>query len=126
MTFTGGGTTANWTNITNGALAGNTSPILQIITNPNRGSNEAYAITTNGVYHIADSNQTDPVPTAMKQWVKITGNLLTTQSNHLFNNPLHRHQRADLVPDVDGDRLAVPDPQQRDGDGDGHRAARQH
>ena len=88
VTFTGGGGTANWTNITNGALAGNTAPILQIITNPNRGSNEAYAITTNGVYHIADSNQSDPVPTAMKQWVKVTGNLLTTQSNPLFNNPL--------------------------------------
>ena len=88
VTFTGGGTTANWTNITNGALAGNTTPILQIITNPNRGSNAAYAITTNGVYYIADSNQTDPVPTAMKQWVKVTGNLLTTQSNPLFNNPL--------------------------------------
>ena len=87
VTFQGGGT-ANWTNITNGALAGNNSPILQIITNPNRGSNEAYAITTNGVFHIADSNQTDPVPTAMKQWTKVTGNLLSTQSNLLFNNPL--------------------------------------
>ena len=67
----GGGGTANWTNITNGDLLGNTSPILQIITNPNRGSNEAYAITTKGVYHIADSNQNDPVPSAMKQWVKL-------------------------------------------------------
>ena len=64
------------------------APILQIITNPNRGSNAAYALTANGVFHIADSNQTDPVPTAMKQWVKVTGNLLTTQSNLLFNNPL--------------------------------------
>ena len=94
VTFTGGGGTANWTNITNGDLASNTSPILQIITNPNRGSNEAYAITTNGIYHIADSNQNDPVPSAMKQWVKINGpltgpgNLLTTQSNPLFGNSL--------------------------------------
>ena len=112
VTFTGGGSTANWTNITNGALAGNTSPILQIITNPNRGSNEAYAITTNGVFHIADSNQNDPVPTAMKQWVKVTGNLLTTQSNPLFNNPLLGTSVLTSVPDVDGDRLAVPDPQQ--------------
>ena len=82
----GGGST--WTNITNGALAGNTSPILQIITNPNRGSNEAYAITAKGVYHIADSNQADTVPAAMKQWQSVTGNLLTTQSNPIFNNPL--------------------------------------
>ena len=119
VTFQGGGST--WTNITNGALAGNTSPILQIITNPNRGSNEAYAITTNGVYHIADSNQNDPVPAAMKQWVKITGNLLTTQSNPIFNNPLLGTSVADPVPDVDGDRLAVPDPQQPDGHGHGHR-----
>ena len=87
VTTTGGGSTANWTNITNGALASNnSSPILQIITNPNRGSNEAYAITANGVFHIADSNQNDPVPAAMKQWVKVTGNLLSTQSNLLFNN----------------------------------------
>jgi hypothetical protein len=87
VTFQGGGTT--WTNITNGALAGNTSPILQIITNPNRGSNEAYAITANAVYHILDSNPNDlTVPVANRQWVKITGNLLTTQSNPIFGNSI--------------------------------------
>ena len=93
MTFTGGGVNTpgsppNWTNINNGALATNTSPILQIVTDPNRGSNAAYALTANGIYFIADSNQNDPVPTAMKQWVKVTGNLLSTQSNPIFNNPL--------------------------------------
>src|SRR5262249_6988500 len=77
-----------WTNITNGALAGNTSPILQIITNPNRGSNAAYAITARGIFFIADSNQQDLVPTATKQWVNVTGNLFSTQSIPIFNNPI--------------------------------------
>ena len=57
VTFTGGGATGNnWFDITNGDLAGNTSPVQAIITNPTRSSHEAFAVTTNGVYYIADSN----------------------------------------------------------------------
>ena len=60
VSFQGGGST--WMNINNGDLSTNTFPILQIITNPNRGSHEAYAITTNGVYHIANSDPNATVP----------------------------------------------------------------
>ena len=53
VTFTGGGNNGNqWLNISKG-LDG--SPIKEIITNPNRGSHEAYAVTNRGVFYIADS-----------------------------------------------------------------------
>ena len=47
--------------------------IESIITDPTRGSHEAYAVTQKGVYVIADSipSATNPTPT----WVNITGNI---------------------------------------------------
>ena len=66
----GGGN--NWINISTG-LDGST--VEQIITDPTRGSHDAYAITVNGVYYIANSipSASNPTPT----WVNITGNLKT-------------------------------------------------
>src|SRR5207249_10342750 len=65
VTRTGGGANGNeWTDISIG-LDG--SGVRTIVTNPLRGSHEAYAVTEQGIYFLADS--TVPIPT----WVKIDG-----------------------------------------------------
>ena len=66
----GSGTSNNWINVSTG-LDG--SQIESIVTNPARGSHEAYAVTKKGVYVIADSvpSATNPTPT----WVNITSNI---------------------------------------------------
>jgi subtilisin-like proprotein convertase family protein len=66
----GSGTSNNWINVSTG-LDG--SQIESIITNPTRGSHQAYAVTQKGVYVIADSvpSATNPTPT----WINITGNI---------------------------------------------------
>ena len=48
----GSGTSNNWLNISLG-LDG--SPVESIITDPTRGSHDAYAVTTTGVFYLADS-----------------------------------------------------------------------
>ena len=68
---------APWTNISNGL---DKSSIVSIYTNPNRGSHEAYAVTLDGVYYMA--NSTAPNAT----WVNITGNLTQIQHNS-FGDP---------------------------------------
>ena len=69
----GSGTSNNWIDISNGLINGRA--IEQIITDPTRGSHAAYAVTTNGVYYMANSiaSTSNPTPT----WVNITGNLKT-------------------------------------------------
>ena len=63
----------NWLNISEG-LDG--SPVQQIITDPARGSHDAYAITTTGVFYLADSIVLAQNPTvAADGWVNITGDL---------------------------------------------------
>ena len=74
VTRTGGGP---WTNISAG-LDG--SSVVQIYTNPNRGSHEAYAVTLKGVYYMADSTVTGAT------WASITGNLAQIQHNP-FGDP---------------------------------------
>jgi subtilisin-like proprotein convertase family protein len=72
VTRTGGGGTGNsWTNISAG-LDG--SAVQSIVTNPTRGSHEAYAVTANGVFHMVDST----APNAT--WQNITG----TGAGNLF------------------------------------------
>ena len=68
----GGG---SWTNIT----AGLSGSVQSIVPNPTRGSHEAYAVTSNGVFHIADST----VPGAT--WTNISGNLFSIRRN-IFPN----------------------------------------
>jgi large repetitive protein len=70
---TNGGGTGNWTDISAG-LDG--SSVEKIVTNPTRGSNEAYAVTANGVYHMVDSSA------ANATWVQING------PTDLAGNPL--------------------------------------
>jgi subtilisin-like proprotein convertase family protein len=68
----GSGGSNNWINISTG-LDG--SAVQQIITDPTRGSHDAYAVTDNGVYFIANSipSASNPTPT----WINITGTLKT-------------------------------------------------
>ena len=66
----GSGSSNNWINVSTG-LDG--SKVESIVTDPIRGSHEAYAVTQKGVYVIADSvpSATNPTPT----WVNITSNI---------------------------------------------------
>ena len=69
----GGGNGTDWFNVSLG-LDG--SKVKQIVANPTRGSNAAYAVTTTGVFFIQDSVALSQDPTnAAKGWVKVTGNL---------------------------------------------------
>ena len=108
VTQNGGGT---WQSISNG-LDG--SSVVAIYTNPNRGSHEAYAVTLNGVYYMANSL----APNAT--WVNITGNLTQIQDNSfgdptLAQNALLGYTGANgqlggfrsIVADF---RYAIPDP----------------
>ena len=108
----GSGTSNNWINISTG-LDG--SPVEPIITDPTRGSHDAYAVTTTGVFFIANSipSASNPTPT----WVNITGNLHNLAYT-IFGqtyNPTTDPNSTKLQPgghsDLDRGRLAVHDPQ---------------
>ena len=73
VTYTGG---APWRNISVG-IAGS-GGVKQIVTNPQRGSYSAYAVTDTGVFFLADSR----VPGG--QWVEITGVGSNPNSGDLF------------------------------------------
>jgi subtilisin-like proprotein convertase family protein len=78
VTFNGGGVNGNsWMNLSAG-LDG--SAVQAIVTNPLRGSHEAYAVTSRGVYFIADSSAINAT------WVNITGNIFTLTHNS-FGDP---------------------------------------
>ena len=66
----GTGTTNDWINVSAG-LDG--KAIKSIVTDPTRGSHDAYAVTDDGVFVINDSipSPSNPTPT----WVSITGNI---------------------------------------------------
>ena len=69
----GSGTGNNWLNASLG-LDG--SSVQSIITDPTRGSHAAYAVTTTGVFYIADSVLLGENPTnTAYEWVNITNNL---------------------------------------------------
>jgi subtilisin-like proprotein convertase family protein len=90
VTFTGGGSKGDqWTKLSVG-LDG--SAVRAIITNPNHGSHEAYAVTVKGVYHMVDAT----APNAA--WQSITGNLF--QVMHNIFTPLN-----------DSTQLTEPQPQ---------------
>lgn len=78
VTFTGGGGQGNqWLPLSAG-LDG--SPVMAITTNINRGSNEAYAVTQRGVYHMADSRAVGAT------WRNITGNLFQLTHTVFMNS----------------------------------------
>ncbi len=69
----GSGSGNNWFNISLG-LDGST--VRSIITDPTRGSHDAYAVTNTGVFYLQDSILLANNPTnAAFEWVNITGNL---------------------------------------------------
>ena len=70
MTQNAGG---SWANI---SLGLNGATVQSIITDPARGSHDAYAVTTTGVFYLANSVQLANNPTTIAdEWVNITGGL---------------------------------------------------
>src|SRR5262249_7468150 len=102
VTFTGGGAGTKWTDISAG-LDG--SSVMWIVTNPNRGSKEAYAVTQKGVYWMADSSATDAT------WVNITGNLFSSSLERvLFNDPSQTEATLQYLTSIQADyRYPIPD-----------------
>jgi subtilisin-like proprotein convertase family protein len=97
VTFNGGGL---FTKIS-GGLDG--SSVLAIVTNPLRGSHEAYAVTLNGVYHMVDSSK------AGATWQKINGNLFSLMHN-AFGDPSLAAPEASFLTSVVADwRFVIPD-----------------
>jgi subtilisin-like proprotein convertase family protein len=77
VTFTGGGAKGNqWLNISTG-LDGST--VQEIVADPIRGSRDAYAVTTKGIYYLANA------ASSTASWQNITGNVFALTTN-LFNN----------------------------------------
>ncbi len=103
VTFTGGGSVPGqnaWKNISAG-LDG--SSVMQIVTNPKRGSHEAYAVTSNGVYFLADSSAAAPT------WTRISGNLFSLQRISSYS-PGDRVAWVQNLTTIQADwRFALPD-----------------
>ena len=105
VTFTGGGANGNnWLDITNGDLTGNTTGFRTIITNPTRGSHEAYAVTDDGAYYIADSN-----PGSGQTWQRITGNLFQVTHDSFGDPNLREAQLRNIQALVADWRYVIPD-----------------
>lgn len=107
VTFTGGGANGNaWIDLSNG-LDG--SPVRQIVTNPMRGTHEAFAVTEQGIYHMPDSTA------ANASWVDITGNIffLSHNSFNLANDttiPSMIETTARQLTSIQADwRYVIPD-----------------
>ena len=88
VTVRGGGVAANWTNISAGL---NGSKVEKIITNPTRGTHEAFAVTADGVFRMADWTAVGAT------WENITANILQIQ--HLgFGRPEWSDELASTTP----------------------------
>ena len=96
----GGGTVNNaWTNISAG-LDG--SAVVKIITDPTRGSHDAYAVTLKGVYYMSDSTAVGAT------WQNITGNLFTL-TNTPFGNAQYTQQALNFLTSIQADwRYTIP------------------
>ncbi len=71
VTFTGG---APWKNLS----AGISGQVMQIVPDPHRGSHGAYAVTSSGVFYMADSSA------AGATWVNISGVANNSATGNLF------------------------------------------
>ena len=99
----GGSSTSTGASSNSWILVGSTangldgSQIKSIVTDPVRGSHEAYAVTSKGVYFIANSipSATNPTPT----WINITGDIFTQPYNFYGQsyNPTTDTQPYDLA-----------------------------
>ena len=103
VTFTGGGngTGGNaWIDISAGLL--DNTPVAQIITNPTRGSREAYAVTLTHVYYMADSAAGLP-------WQDVTGNLFRITQTP-FGDPTLTQARLENLTSMLADwRYVIPE-----------------
>lgn len=101
VTFTGGGGSGNtWTPLSAG-LDG--SPVQMIVTNPTRGSHEAYAITQRGVYHMVDAK-------AGGSWIPVTGNLFSVVHGQFGDATLGTQQAIAKLTAIQADwRYLIPD-----------------
>ena len=92
VTFTGGGGggagTNNWINISTG-LSDN-APIQRIVTDPTRGTFDAYAISSDAVYYNANTSA------ANSTWVNITGDLFKQTVNPFGDSNLNTQALLDL------------------------------
>ena len=118
VTQDGGGAVGNdWINLSAG-LDG--SPVEQIITDPTRGSHDAFAVTSGGVYYMPNSipSASNPTPT----WINITGNLralvysIFGQSYNPATDPnTEPYALADAFSSIAADwRYAIPVPNPSD------------
>jgi subtilisin-like proprotein convertase family protein len=103
VTFTGGGP-GGWTKLSTG-LDG--SAVQQIVTDPLRGSHDAYAVTLNGVYYMPDSTA------AKATWVKIDDvkgfGPLFGLTRPIFNNPNDPFPTLQSLTTIQADwRFAIP------------------
>lgn len=111
----GGGNGNSWANISNG-LDGST--VQQIITNPIRGSHDAYAVTSAGVYYVPDSVALaaavaaaaagGPAVPANLMWQNISGNLFSLMHDS-FGNTNFGQTLAKSLTSIQADwRYAIP------------------
>ncbi|MFO0841893.1 MAG: tandem-95 repeat protein [Gemmataceae bacterium] len=105
VTFNGGGVgggSASWKNISAGLSGGS---VMAIVTNPTRGSREAYAVTRGGVFWMADSGA------ANATWVQITNGLFSpTLTRVLYNDPAQQVATLKYLSSLQADwRFAIPD-----------------
>jgi subtilisin-like proprotein convertase family protein len=95
----GTGTASTWTK----SFAGDGTPVQQIVTNPKRDSNEAFAVTLTHVYHTMDSLAANPV------WTDITGNLFSLTHTFLGNGTLYTEPILKYLSSIQADwRFATP------------------
>ena len=87
-TYTGGGgaTGNQWRNISAGISGGG---VQVIVTSPTRGSYEAYAVTSGGVFHAIDTRSigNTAAPAAEQSWQNVTGDLFGL-THDAFGNAL--------------------------------------
>jgi hypothetical protein len=108
VTLDGGGT---WTNLSTG-LDG--SSIESIVTNPHRGTHEAYAVTLTGVYHITFGVTLNPathrlIISGTPTWQNITGNLFQLTHTSL-GDPTFVQQAVQFLTSMVADwRFAILD-----------------
>ncbi len=105
VTFSGGGATGNsWFNITQG-LDG--SSINAIVTDPNRGTYDAYAVTSRGVYYMPNALAAATNPNVV--WQNITSNLFNLK-NDPFGDPTLSQQWILSLSSIQADwRYLIPD-----------------
>ncbi|MGL4419571.1 MAG: hypothetical protein ACRCZF_02805, partial [Gemmataceae bacterium] len=97
VTDVGDGRGGNWRDISAG-LDGN--PVMQIVTNPDRGTRDAFAVTTKGIFYTPEAGRS-ATPTspavAAQPWINITGNIFNLRKS-IFSDPNQTPFSTDDLP----------------------------